>query len=153
MSLMSNKNIVNLFYARAGPTHKVWMCYCGVSRIQNGTGFLYLLQHLERKHPVEPRSACNNSTPEQQKCFGKLLYWQKAISIYGWLSYVTYCLHPFTVVQDEDGLTRIRYEWVSLNTFKLYMSGLNSCVEVNILNCLTDHFALVFDGQTTSEAL
>lgn len=116
----------------------------GTSPTQNGTGVSNLKQHLERKHPAELRTARKKSTHEQQKSLCKRLCCPKFISIQLWLSYVTHCLRPFAVVQNEDVQTHISFERVSLKTFKLYVSAQTSRVDDNILNCAPGRFSLVF---------
>lgn len=134
MSLISNKDIVNLFYTRAGPTDKIWKHQCSTSRTEIDTNFSNLMQRLERKPPAELRTPRNKFTPGQKNYLGKLLYSPKVIYIHGWLRYVIHCLHPFAVVQDKDMQTRIRYKRVSLNTSKPYTSVLTSFVVEYISN-------------------
>lgn len=52
---------------------------------------------------------------------------------------------------NNDVCTYIRYDRVSLNIFKDYLSALTTLVEHNISLAPPDRFVLVFDRQTTPE--
>lgn len=150
---ISNKEIVNLFYTRASDTSNVWKCQCGTSRTQNGTGFSNLMQHLDRKHPAEVKEArARKLASYNQRSLSSLLYCPKVVAVHGWLCYVIHCLRPFSVVNNDDVRAHIRYDRISLNTFKTYLAALTTRVELKISTALPDRFALVFDGQTTPEA-
>lgn len=105
---ISNKDIVTLFYTRAGSTNKVCKSQCSIPCTQNGTDFLNLIQHLKMNQAAKLRTAWNKFQPVQQKYVGTLLYSPKIISIHGWLSYVIHFLLPFAVGQDGDAHTHIR---------------------------------------------
>lgn len=152
MSFISKNHIANLFYTRAVLIDKVWECQCSIFCTRNGTGFSNIMQHRDGKHSPELKTARTKFMPGQQKCLRKLLYCAKVIPIHGRFGYLKHCLYPFAVARDKDVQAHIRYERVSLSTFKLFISTPAFCVEENMSHCLLHHFANVFDRQSTSKA-
>lgn len=112
-----------------------------------------LLKLIERKHPNELMSACSQPANDSQCDLSKRVYCPKVISIHEYLCDTIRCfLRPFSVVHNDKVRMNNRYDELSLNTSKIYMSRLTTRVEANTFCMLLDKIAFDFDGQTTLEA-
>lgn len=149
---LTNREGVGLFFSQPSSLSSMLTCQCGVSRLQKKGGVSNLLQHFERKRPLELKSARERKNTSGQRDLSKRHINSKIISIHGWISYLLQCLRPFWMVQNEDVCFHIWYDKSSLNNFKLYLSKLSTVFKANISRMLPKNFALIFDGHTTTKA-
>lgn len=116
---------------------------------QNGSSYTNLVQHIATLHPLEMAAARRSVPCDGGRGLAKIIISPEVVSMHVWLSYVIYCLHPFSALQHGDVNKHVKYENICLNTFKIYMDRLTKQVGLNIRSVLPEKTRLMFDGWNT----
>jgi len=116
-----------------------------------GSGYSNLVQHVQCAHPNDYVKIIDDikktvETPSASSNADSFFFPKKTIRLYGWLDLVINGMLPFSTVTNPVFGRNVKFESISRNTLKKYLSLLTREVEAKIRSALPQKFCLVFDG-------
>ena len=130
------RRIRESFYEKHESEPETWVCICGTTRKQSGTGYSNLISHIQNKNPEEFQrireiddahrngiySETSKTSFQTGKSFldieGKATYFYdtKVLSVHGWIGLVVNALLPFTIEHQSTLRRHVKYSQTEYKT-------------------------------------